>query len=182
MRVRFQRGPPVLSRYLVCSSWVRSNAASAFRASLSLGSSSRAVRSSFFARQHCRSGHRTIRDSCVDTRPKSNCVQEFHARFGGTDCTGRLHAGGRNLRVSHGQLNGAKGRSPGSFLTWEIWARFTSTLFCSTASHSGHEALFLECIPHLQEHFVIPARVENGVYVTAEDPGSSSDLRNVRPM
>jgi L-fuconate dehydratase len=45
----------------------------------------------------------------------------------------------------------------------------------------GHEALFLECIPHLQEYFVIPARVENGVYVTAEAPGSSSDLKNVRP-
>jgi L-fuconate dehydratase len=45
----------------------------------------------------------------------------------------------------------------------------------------GHEALFLECIPHLQEHFVIPARVDSGVYVTAEDPGSSSDLKNVRP-
>jgi L-fuconate dehydratase len=46
----------------------------------------------------------------------------------------------------------------------------------------GHETLFLECIPHLREHFVIPARIENGVYVTAEEPGSSSDLKNVRPM
>lgn len=45
----------------------------------------------------------------------------------------------------------------------------------------GHEALFLECIPHLQEHFVVPAHVENGVYVTAEAPGASSDLKNVRP-
>jgi L-fuconate dehydratase len=45
----------------------------------------------------------------------------------------------------------------------------------------GHEALFLECIPHLQEHFVHPARVENGVYITPEAPGSSSDLKDVRP-
>jgi len=44
----------------------------------------------------------------------------------------------------------------------------------------GHEALFLECIPHLQEHFVHPARVEGGVYVTPEVPGSSSDLKDVR--
>ena len=45
----------------------------------------------------------------------------------------------------------------------------------------GHEALFLECIPHLQQHFVSPARVENGVYVTPQTPGSSSDLKDVRP-
>lgn len=44
----------------------------------------------------------------------------------------------------------------------------------------GHEALFLECIPHLQQHFVHPARVENGVYVTPQAPGSSSDLKEVR--
>lgn len=45
----------------------------------------------------------------------------------------------------------------------------------------GHEALFLECIPHLQPHFVNPAQVQNGVYVTPEAPGSSSDLKAVRP-
>jgi L-fuconate dehydratase len=45
----------------------------------------------------------------------------------------------------------------------------------------GHEALFLECIPHLQPHFVNPARIENGVYVTPQSPGSSSDLKGVRP-
>jgi len=45
----------------------------------------------------------------------------------------------------------------------------------------GHEALFLECIPHLQPHFVNPARVENGVYVSPQAPGSSSDLKGVRP-
>jgi L-fuconate dehydratase len=45
----------------------------------------------------------------------------------------------------------------------------------------GHEALFLECIPHLQPHFVNPAQIQNGVYVTPEAPGSSSDLKAVRP-
>jgi len=45
----------------------------------------------------------------------------------------------------------------------------------------GHEAVFLECIPHLQPHFVNPARIEKGVYVTPQVPGSSSDLKGVRP-
>ncbi|MGA8438233.1 MAG: enolase C-terminal domain-like protein [Candidatus Sulfotelmatobacter sp.] len=45
----------------------------------------------------------------------------------------------------------------------------------------GHEALFLECIPHLQSHFVNPAQIENGVYVIPQAPGSSSDLKSVRP-
>jgi L-fuconate dehydratase len=45
----------------------------------------------------------------------------------------------------------------------------------------GHEALFLECIPHLQPHFVNPTRIENGVYVTPQSAGSSSDLKGVRP-
>jgi L-fuconate dehydratase len=45
----------------------------------------------------------------------------------------------------------------------------------------GHDALFLECIPHLQPHFVNPACIENGVYLTPQSPGSSSDLRGVRP-
>ncbi len=45
----------------------------------------------------------------------------------------------------------------------------------------GHEALFLECIPHLQPHFVNPAQIQNGVYVTAQAPGSSSDLKGVQP-
>ena len=45
----------------------------------------------------------------------------------------------------------------------------------------GHEAVFLECIPHLQPHFVNPARIENGVYLTPQVPGSSSDLKGVRP-
>ena len=45
----------------------------------------------------------------------------------------------------------------------------------------GHEAVFLECIPHLQSHFVNPAHIENGVYETPQLPGSSSDLKGVRP-
>ena len=45
----------------------------------------------------------------------------------------------------------------------------------------GHEGVFLECIPHLEPHFVNPARIENGVYVTPQAPGSSSDLKGVRP-
>ena len=45
----------------------------------------------------------------------------------------------------------------------------------------GHEALFLECIPHLQPHFMNPTHIENGVYVTPEAPGSSSDLKGVKP-
>jgi L-fuconate dehydratase len=45
----------------------------------------------------------------------------------------------------------------------------------------SHEALFLEYIPHLQQHFVNPAKVERGVYVTPQSAGSSSDLRGVTP-
>jgi L-fuconate dehydratase len=40
----------------------------------------------------------------------------------------------------------------------------------------GHEALFLEHIPHLKKHFLHPVRVENGVYRTPLEPGSSCDL------
>ncbi len=42
----------------------------------------------------------------------------------------------------------------------------------------GHEALFLEHIPHLQKHFVHPATIENGVYKTPMEIGSSCDLKN----
>lgn len=45
----------------------------------------------------------------------------------------------------------------------------------------GHDEVFLECIPHLQPHFVNPAQIERGVYVTPQSPGSSSDLKGVRP-
>jgi L-fuconate dehydratase len=45
----------------------------------------------------------------------------------------------------------------------------------------GHKAVFLECIPHLQEHFVSPAEVKNGVYITPRVPGCSSDLKGIAP-
>ncbi len=43
-----------------------------------------------------------------------------------------------------------------------------------------HPALFLEHIPHLQKHFVHPVRIENGVYITPQEPGSSCDLKAYR--
>lgn len=44
----------------------------------------------------------------------------------------------------------------------------------------GHEALFLEHIPHLREHFVQPAKVQNGVYQTPQEIGSSCDLLDLK--
>ncbi|MCC6290239.1 MAG: mandelate racemase [Chitinophagaceae bacterium] len=41
----------------------------------------------------------------------------------------------------------------------------------------GHEALFLEHIPHLKEHFVHPVKIENGVYITPQEAGNSCDLK-----
>jgi L-fuconate dehydratase len=41
----------------------------------------------------------------------------------------------------------------------------------------GHDALFLEHIPHLREYFLHPASVEGGVYRTPEEPGLSCDLK-----
>ena len=43
----------------------------------------------------------------------------------------------------------------------------------------GHEALFLEHIPHLRKHFVTPAEVEGGHYLTPQEPGASSDLKEL---
>ena len=43
----------------------------------------------------------------------------------------------------------------------------------------GHEALFLEYIPHLYEHFSTPCRVEGGVYLTPQETGASCDLINL---
>ncbi|MCH5719233.1 hypothetical protein MKP07_24965 [Niabella hibiscisoli] len=40
----------------------------------------------------------------------------------------------------------------------------------------GHEALFLEHIPHLQKNFIHPVRIDNGVYITPQEAGSSCDL------
>ena len=42
----------------------------------------------------------------------------------------------------------------------------------------GHETLFLEHIPHLQKHFVHPATIKNGVYLTPQEAGSSCELKN----
>jgi L-fuconate dehydratase len=41
----------------------------------------------------------------------------------------------------------------------------------------GHEALFLEYIPHMRDHFVHPAQVSDGIYQTPEDAGLSCDLK-----
>jgi L-fuconate dehydratase len=41
----------------------------------------------------------------------------------------------------------------------------------------GHQALFLEHIPHLKQHFLNPIKIENGVYITPKEPGSSCDLK-----
>jgi L-fuconate dehydratase len=40
----------------------------------------------------------------------------------------------------------------------------------------GHEALFLEHIPHLKKRFIHPVNIINGVYKTPMEPGSSCDL------
>lgn len=41
----------------------------------------------------------------------------------------------------------------------------------------GHEALFLEHIPHLKKHFVNPCVIDGGVYATPQEPGASCDLK-----
>lgn len=41
----------------------------------------------------------------------------------------------------------------------------------------GHEALFLEYIPHLQAHFCEPVRIVNATYQTPRQPGSSCALQ-----
>lgn len=40
-----------------------------------------------------------------------------------------------------------------------------------------HEALLLEHIPHLHQFFQEPCQIENGVYRTPREPGSSCDLK-----
>ena len=40
----------------------------------------------------------------------------------------------------------------------------------------GHEIVFLEHIPHLKEHFVVPADVSGGFYKSPQEPGASTDL------
>jgi L-fuconate dehydratase len=41
----------------------------------------------------------------------------------------------------------------------------------------GHEVVFLEYIPHLRQHFVFPAQVEDGVYRTPQEVGASCELK-----
>lgn len=41
----------------------------------------------------------------------------------------------------------------------------------------GHDAIFLEHIPHLRAHFLHPCAVVGGVYRTPQEPGASCDLR-----
>jgi L-fuconate dehydratase len=43
----------------------------------------------------------------------------------------------------------------------------------------GHEAVFLEHIPHLRDYLVHPASIEGGTYRTPEAPGLSCDLKEV---
>jgi L-fuconate dehydratase len=43
----------------------------------------------------------------------------------------------------------------------------------------GNELLFLEHIPHLRSHFVFPAELEGGRYRTPQEPGASTDLKEV---
>jgi L-fuconate dehydratase len=40
-----------------------------------------------------------------------------------------------------------------------------------------HEVVFLEHIPHLRKHFVHPAEVISGAYLTPQAPGASTDLK-----
>ncbi|WP_223551653.1 enolase C-terminal domain-like protein [Aestuariivivens sp. NBU2969] len=48
-------------------------------------------------------------------------------------------------------------------------------------NHIGmeHKALFLEHIPHLQSYFKHPVSIKNGHYQIPDNPGMSSDLKNI---
>jgi L-fuconate dehydratase len=41
----------------------------------------------------------------------------------------------------------------------------------------NHEQYFLEHIPHLKEHFVFPAQLVGGYYLTPQEPGASTEMR-----
>jgi L-fuconate dehydratase len=43
----------------------------------------------------------------------------------------------------------------------------------------GHETQFLEYIPHLRSYMAQPAEVEGGFYRTPQEPGASSDLKEL---
>jgi L-fuconate dehydratase len=44
----------------------------------------------------------------------------------------------------------------------------------------NHEVVFLEHIPHLQQHFCHPVDVRDGVYRTPLEPGASCDMRSLK--
>jgi L-fuconate dehydratase len=44
----------------------------------------------------------------------------------------------------------------------------------------NHDSLFLEHIPHLHDHFVMPAQVAHGRYKTPQEPGASADLKELQ--
>lgn len=46
----------------------------------------------------------------------------------------------------------------------------------------GHDARFLEYIPHIRDRFVHPAVVEGGVYQTPQAPGCSCDMVEITPI
>jgi len=46
----------------------------------------------------------------------------------------------------------------------------------------GHDALFLEYIPHVRDRFVHPAVVDGGVYRTPQAPGCSCDMVEITPI
>jgi L-fuconate dehydratase len=99
---------------------------------------------------------------------------------GGADRTGGLYAGCGNFRVLTVSL---LARKFGLRVVPHVgdMGQIHQHLVLFNHIAVGHKAAFLECIPHLQPHFVNPAQIENGVYVTPQVPGSSSDLKGVRP-
>lgn len=42
----------------------------------------------------------------------------------------------------------------------------------------NHQQYFLEYIPHLRDHFLFPAVVQDGLYKAPQEPGCSTDLRD----
>ncbi len=60
--------------------------------------------------------------------------------------------------------------------TWGTMGQLHQHLVLFNHIALDHEVVFLEHIPHLKEHFVIPAEVSGGFYKTPQEPGASSDL------
>ncbi len=40
----------------------------------------------------------------------------------------------------------------------------------------AHEVVFLEHIPHLRNYFALPATIRDGLYITPQEPGASTDM------